>query len=74
MKFQADSENLISVAAAFYAMEQSRLSSKGSPTLDLMAALLDEKVPLTISQNESGFKVNFDGKDLNLKGIYFIFL
>ena len=99
--FQTDSENLISVAAAFYTMEQSRLSSKESPQgnvkfrisrlflyflqiiveklnmiciifsiqgLDLIAGLLEEKVPLTISQNESGFKVIVDGKVLNLKG------
>ena len=65
---QADSENLISVAAAFLAMEQKRLSSQTISKLDLMASLLEEQVPLTITENESGFKVEVDGKELNLKG------
>ena len=69
--FQADSENLISMAAAFHAMEQSRLSSNESSTLDLTAMLLDEQVPLTISKNESGFKIQFEDKEMNLKGIVY---
>ena len=69
--FQADSENLISMAAAFHAMEQSRLASNESSTLDLTAMLLDEQIPLTISKNESGFKIQFEDKEMNLKGIVY---
>ena len=69
--FQADSENLVSMAAAFHAMEQSRLSSNESSTLDLTAMLLDEQIPLTISKNESGFKIQFEDKEMNLKGIVY---
>ena len=69
--FQADSENLISMAAAFHAMEQTRLSSNESSTLDLTAMLLDEQIPLTISKNESGFKIQFEDKEMNLKGIVY---
>jgi len=65
---KADSENLISMAAAFHAMEQSRLASNESSTLDLTAMLLDKQVPLTISKNESGFKIQFEDKEMNLKG------
>ena len=56
------------MAAAFLAMEQKRLSSQTISKLDLMASLLEEQVPLTITENESGFKVEVDGKELNLKG------
>ena len=69
--FQADSENLISMAAAFHAMEQTRLSSNESSKLDLTAMLLDEQIPLTISKNESGFKIQFEDKEMNLKGIVY---
>ena len=68
---QADSENLISMAAAFHAMEQNRLASNESSTLDLTAMLLDKQVPLTISKNESGFKIQFEDKEMNLKGIVY---
>ena len=49
-------------------MEQKRLSSQTISKLDLMASLLEEQVPLTITENDSGFKVEVDGKELNLKG------
>ena len=59
------------MAAAFHAMEQNRLASNESSTLDLTAMLLDKQVPLTISKNESGFKIQFEDKEMNLKGIVY---
>lgn len=68
---KADEENLISAAAAFYAMEQIRLSNETAPTKwDLVALLQDQPaVPCSVEKLADGrFKLDINGKEVTLGG------
>ena len=64
-----DQENLVSIAAAFYSMEQARLfNGKVPKNLSLIATLQDEKIPICVQTDGSDFTIVVNGKNLSLKG------